>query len=140
MSKWLVKIQGYEYETNIDELKQWVIEGRVLPRRHDFPAGIGLENSKRSTNALREAFEEQRKEASITKGNIISSIFISSISLSTSYSIKISQVGAIHATYSLLKDAFGYLVRPCFLTGLFAFPGFLLFGSTSKRCSFSRCY
>lgn len=60
MSKWLVKIQGYEYETNIDELKQWVIEGRVLPEDMIFRQGLGWRIA-REVPMLREAFEEQRK-------------------------------------------------------------------------------
>ncbi len=61
MSKWLVKIQGYEYETNIDELKQWVIEGRVLPEDMIFRQGLGWRIA-REVPMLREAFEEQRKK------------------------------------------------------------------------------
>lgn len=85
MSKWLVKIQGYEYETNIDELKQWVIEGRVLPEDMIFRQGLGWRIA-REVPMLREAFEEQRK-ASIATGDISISILSPTLCLPTSKSV-----------------------------------------------------
>lgn len=61
MAKWAVKIEGNEYETDIDELRQWVVEGRVLPDDLIFRQGLGWKKAG-EVPALREAFAEQRKK------------------------------------------------------------------------------
>ncbi len=38
---WRVVVQGQTYETNPEELKQWVREGRVLPTDQVFQPGLG---------------------------------------------------------------------------------------------------
>ncbi len=38
---WRVIVQGQAYETNLEELKQWIREGRVLPADQVFQPGLG---------------------------------------------------------------------------------------------------
>lgn len=38
---WRVVVQGQTYETNLEELKQWVREGRILPNDQVFQPGVG---------------------------------------------------------------------------------------------------
>ncbi|WP_058866706.1 RDD family protein [Chloracidobacterium thermophilum] len=117
MSKWLVKIQGYEYETNIDELKQWVIEGRVLPEDMIFRQGLGWRIAK-EVPALQEAFEEQKKRPPSQKETSQST----SLYQPTAYqSFQAEQ----YTLPTLNQRAFGFWLDQ-FSYGLFTFPGFLL--------------
>ncbi len=117
MSKWLVKIQGYEYETNIDELKQWVIEGRVLPEDMIFRQGLGWRIAK-EVPALREAFEEQRKRPPSQKETSSPPSLYQPV---TYQSFQAEQ----YTLPTLTQRAFGFWLDQ-FSYGLFAFPGFLL--------------
>lgn len=38
---WRVVVQGQTYETNLEELKQWVREGRILPGDQVYQPGVG---------------------------------------------------------------------------------------------------
>lgn len=60
MSKWIVKIGGYEYEAELDQIKQWIHEGRVLPEDMILRKGLGWKAAM-EIPALKEAFEEQSK-------------------------------------------------------------------------------
>ncbi|QUV82207.1 RDD family protein [Chloracidobacterium sp. D] len=123
MNKWLVKIQGYEYETNIDELKQWIIEGRVLPEDMIFRQGLGWRIAK-EVPALREAFEEQRKRPPSQKET---SFPPSSSPPSLYQPVTYQNPQAEQYTLpTLAQRAFGFWLDQ-FSYGLFAFPGFLLF-------------
>jgi uncharacterized RDD family membrane protein YckC len=117
MSKWLVKIQGYEYETNIDELKQWVIEGRVLPEDMIFRQGLGWRIAK-EVPALREAFEEQRKRPPSQKET--------SSPPSLYQPVTYQSFQAEQYTLPTLGQRFRGFLLDQLSYGLFAFPGFLL--------------
>jgi uncharacterized RDD family membrane protein YckC len=117
MSKWLVKIQGYEYETNIDELKQWVIEGRVLPEDMIFRQGLGWRIAK-EVPALREAFEEQRKRPPSQKET--------SSPPSLYQPVTYQSFQAEQYTLPTLSQRFRGFLLDQLSYGLFAFPGFLL--------------
>ncbi len=115
MSKWLVKIQGYEYETNIDELKQWVIEGRVLPEDMIFRQGLGWRIA-REVPMLREAFEEQRKRPPSKQQSSLSPSFQQTHAY---------QQASQYTLPTLFQRAMGFWLDDLSY-GLFAAPGFLL--------------
>ncbi len=117
MSKWLVKIQGYEYETNIDELKQWVIEGRVLPEDMIFRQVLGWRIA-REVPMLREAFEEQKRRPPSQKETTPPLLLHQSNIYQNSH---INQ----HTSPTLSKRWRGYSID-MFSYSIFAAPGFLL--------------
>ncbi len=69
MSKWVVKIGNYEYEAELDQIKQWVVEGRVLPEDMVLRKGLGWKAAI-EVPALKEAFEEQRRKPPLQKQQV----------------------------------------------------------------------
>lgn len=64
MGKWAVRIEGYEYETDIDELRQWVVEGRVLPEDMVFRQGLGW---KRRSASIKRSLYRTKKETTLAE-------------------------------------------------------------------------